>query len=131
METIKVSEEFIYIRGNVPSSKNSKQWTGRTLIMSKTVREYDKNYGYQYFDPENIQKFKKMIEHEIKPLKIGFYFIRDSRRKFDYVNIAQYPLDMMVKNGWIDDDNAEEVIPIFLGYKVDKLKSGMIIKICK
>lgn len=101
------------------------------LIKSKTVREYDKNYGYQYFDPENIKKFKKMTEHEIKPLKIGLYFIRDSRRKFDYVNIAQYPLDMMVKNGWIDDDNAEEVIPIFLGYKVDKLKSGMIIKICK
>ncbi|AKC96132.1 crossover junction endodeoxyribonuclease RusA [Sneathia vaginalis] len=126
-----MSEDYIYIRGNVPSSKNSKQWTGKTLIMSETVRKYNKNYGYQYDDPENIKKFKKMIEHEIKPLKIGFYFIRDSRRKFDYVNIAQYPLDMMVKNGWIDDDNAEEVIPIFLGYKVDKLKSGMIIKICK
>lgn len=101
------------------------------LIKSKTVREYDKNYGYQYFDPENIKKFKKMIEHKIKPIKIGFYFIRDSRRKFDYVNIAQYPLDLMVKHGWIDDDNCNEIIPVFLGYRVDKFKSGMIIKICE
>ena len=131
MFKIKISEDFIYIRGNVPSSKNSKQWTGRTLIMSETVRKYNKNYGYQYFDPENIKKFKKMTEHEIKPLKIGFYFIRDSRRKFDYVNIAQYPLDLMVKHGWIDDDNCNEIIPVFLGYRVDKFKSGMIIKICE
>jgi hypothetical protein ilyop_2060 len=128
---IKISEEFIYIRGNVPSSKNSRQWTGRTLIMSETVRKYNKNYSYQYDDPENIQKFKKMVEHEIKPFKIGFYFIRDSRRRFDYVNIAQYPLDLMVKHGWIDDDNCNEIIPVFLGYRVQKEKAGMVIKIIK
>lgn len=126
---LELSEDCIYIRGNVPSSKNSKQWTGKMLIKSKTVQNYDKEYSYQYADPKTIEKFKKMVKDEIKPYKIAFYFIRDSRRKFDYVNIAQYPLDLMVKNGWIDDDNSNEVIPYFLGYRVDRFKAGMLIKI--
>ena len=30
----------IFIAGNVPSSKNSKVWTGKYLVHSKTVRNY-------------------------------------------------------------------------------------------
>lgn len=117
----------IFLKGNVPSSKNSKQWTGKVLINSKTVRNYLKNYEYQYI--KNRNTFLKLIENKNKPLKIGFYFIRDSRRKFDYHNICQLPFDLMVKHKWIVDDNSDEVIPKFLGYEVDKDKCGVIISI--
>lgn len=70
-----------------------------------------------------------MIENKEKPFKIGFYFIRDSKRRFDYVNICQLPLDLMVKYNWIKDDNMQEVIPFFLGYEIDKERAGVIIKV--
>lgn len=119
----------IYIKGNVPSSKNSKQWTGKMLINSKTVRNYINNYGYQWYSLENIELFKNMIKNRVKPYKIGFYFIRDTARKFDYINAAQLPCDLMVKAGMIEDDNCNEIIPIFLGYEVDKKNAGVKISI--
>jgi hypothetical protein len=117
----------IFIKGNVPSSKNSKQITAQGLLInSKTVRKYDKEFGSQWNDERLKRKFKEAIENKVKPLRIGFYFHRSTRRKFDYVNVAQYPLDMMVKNGWIEDDDATNVIPYFLGYEVTK-NSGVTI----
>lgn len=118
---------MIFISGNVPSSKNSKQWTGKMLINSKTVRNYMKNHCDEWW--ENIGKFKEMIKGKEKPYKVGFYFIRDSKRKFDYINVAQLPLDLMQDYDWIEDDNMENVIPIFLGYEVDKENPGVRIEI--
>lgn len=120
---------MIYIKGNIPSLKNSKQWTGRFLIASKTVRNYLKSYSYQWEDKENISKFKEMIKDKQKPYKVQFYFIRDSKRKFDYNNISQLPQDLMVKNGWIEDDNCDNIIPIYKGYEVDKKRCGVIIEV--
>lgn len=118
---------MIYLKGNVPSSKNSKQWTGRMLIQSKTVRNYLKQYEIQY--KIKAKEFKEMIKNKKKPYYIGFYFIRDSKRKFDYNNLTQLPQDLMVKNGWLDDDNADYIVPIGLGYTVDKAKAGLIITV--
>jgi len=121
------SNQTIYIPGNVPSSKNSKQWTGRFLISSKTVQRYTKETKELWITKR--KKFLKMIEGQEKPYKIGFYFIRDTKRRFDLINAAQLPCDLMVKNGWIDDDNANEIIPVFLGHEVDKESAGLIISI--
>lgn len=118
---------MIYLKGNVPSSKNSKQWTGKMLIQSKTVRNYLKQYEIQYKLKAN--EFKEMIKNKKKPYYIGFYFIRDSKRKFDYNNLTQLPQDLMVKNGWLEDDNADYLIPIGLGYTVDKANAGLIITV--
>lgn len=117
----------IYIRGNVSSSKNSKQWTGKFLVHSKTAARYIKNTKADYI--ANTDNFLKMLEGKDKPYKISFYFIRDSKRKFDYVNAAQLPLDLMQKYGWLEDDDCHNVIPVFEGYEVDKEKAGVIIKI--
>ena len=114
-----------FIPGNVPSLKNSKQWTGRRLIKSKTCVEYEKLYSNFYSTIE----LKNMFQNIEKPIKLGMYFIRKSKHKFDYINVAQEPLDLLVKNGIIADDNADEIIPIFLGYHNDKENPGMIIKI--
>jgi hypothetical protein len=37
----------------------------------------------------------------------------------------------MVKNGWIEDDNMEHIIPVFKPYQYDKEKPGVIIEILK
>lgn len=132
-----------HISGNVPSLKNSKVATERGVFHSKTVKKYLQEKGIQdysasrkevkeYKTRENI--FKKelkglkeeLLKHE-KPYKIEFYFIRDSRRKFDYINAVQLPLDLLTAHEIIDDDNCDEVIPVFKGYTVDKNNAGVII----
>lgn len=126
---MKSAENMIFLKGNVPSSKNSKQWTGRMLINSKTVRNYLKNYGKQW--EEKAEEFKESIKKNNleKPYKIGMYFIRDSKRKFDYINVAQLPQDLMVKYNWLNDDNCDEIVPVFLGYEVNKENTGVYISL--
>lgn len=118
---------MIFITGNVPSSKNSKQWTGKMLINSKTVRNYIKEHEQEWILYRS--SFVKLIKNKPKPYRVGFYFIRNTKRKFDYLNAAQLPCDLMVKYGWIDDDNCTEIIPVFLGYEVDKNNPGVRIEV--
>ena len=118
---------MIYLKGNVPSSKNSKRWTGKNLIPSKTVENYLEQYEIQYKLYAN--KFKEMIKDKKKPYYIGFYFIRNSKRKFDYNNLTQLPQDLMVKYKWLEDDNADYIVPVGIGYEVNKVKAGLIITV--
>lgn len=126
---------MIFIKGNVPSSKNSKEicWNKNMkrpiLTNSKTVKNYLKLHEMEWKNPKIIKEFKKKLEGKEKPYRIGFYFIRDSRRKFDYINAMQLPCDLMVKAGWIDDDNVNEIIPVCLGYEVDKGNAGVGIEV--
>ena len=121
------ANQTIFIPGNVPSSKNSRVWTGRFLVSSKSTSKYIKASAPDWVKYQ--KRFLKMIEGKEKPYKIGFYFIRDSKRKFDLINAAQMPCDLMTKNGWIEDDNADEIIPVFLGYEVNRETAGVIISI--
>jgi hypothetical protein len=120
-----------FIPGNVPSSKNGRRWTGKYFIASKTVVNYrktSKTYYEQYAD-----EFKKAIANCTLPVRIGLTFIRNSRHKFDYINPAQTVQDDMVNYGWIDDDNADVIIPVFIEYVYDKSNPGVIIELldCK
>ena len=117
----------IFIPGNVPSSKNSKRWTGKMLINSKTVMNYIKESQGYYLQYKS--QFKQEIKQREYPVKISFQFIRKSRHKFDYINPAQTVQDLMVKNGWIKDDNADYMIPVFEEYKYDKENPGVYITI--
>lgn len=122
-----MNKKRFYIKGNVPSSKNSKIITrDKRIINSATVRKYIKEYGKQWEDEDLIQNFKSIVVSKEKPYKLHFYFIRDSKRKFDYINAAQLPCDLMTKYGWIDDDNCDEIVPVFDGYEVDKKNAGLI-----
>ena len=116
---------MIFIPGNVPSSKNSKQWTGKYFIWSKTAQRYVKDTEpyWQIYS----KQFRESIKE--KPAKVSFKFVRGSKHKFDYVNPAQTVLDLMVRYNWIDDDNADEIIPIFEPYEYSKENSGVFINI--
>lgn len=123
---------MIFIAGNTPSSKNSKQFVtlknGKKLLLnSKIVRKYiDKSEMDWRF---NKTEFFKMLKDKEKPYKIELYFIRDSRRKFDYINAAQIIFDLMQEYGYIEDDDSTNVIPIFKGFEVDKARAGVEISV--
>jgi hypothetical protein len=118
-----------FIPGSVPSSKNGRRWTGKYFIASKAVMNYRKivkDYYAKYAD-----EFKaELAKHEL-PARIAFTFIRGSRHKFDYLNPAQTVQDDMVKAGWIEDDNAEFINPVFVQYIYDKESPGVYIEILK
>lgn len=118
-----------FIPGNVPSSKNSQQWTGRYLVSSKTVMKYRKNTSGIY--KKLAASFKKELVKYDLPVIISFKFFRGSRHKFDYINPAQTVQDDMVKHGWIEDDNMTFLIPQFEPYEYNKEKPGVEIKILK
>lgn len=114
-----------FLEGNAPSLKNSKVKTKWGLIPSKTVRRYLKEKEYQYKNDEFRDKFAEALEGKDFPVKLHMYFIRDSRRRFDYVNVSQIILDLLVKHGHLTDDNADVVVPVFDGYHVDKQEAGV------
>ena len=116
----------IFVPYNVASSKNSKVWTGKRLIHSKTAMRYIKKTSIYY---ANLASNFRAMTKDYKPLRIGFYFVRDSKRKFDYNNVSQLPLDLMQKYNWIPDDCMDEVIPVFLGYEVNKENPGVYISV--
>ena len=123
----------IFIPGNVPSSKNGRRWTGRYFIVSKQTQRYYKNSKKYWI--EHKKEFKKLLKGKDSqnkaPYRITFKFVRKSRHKFDYINPAQTVQDQMVKYGWITDDNAEEMIPIFLEFEYNKDNPGVYINVLK
>ena len=128
---------MIFIKGNTPSSKNSKRIititnkkTGKKttrLINSEVTEKYIKNSKADWILNKN--NFKKMIKDKEKPHKIELFFIRDSKRKFDYINAAQIIFDLMQEYGYIEDDDSTNVIPIFKGFEVDKARAGVEIRV--
>lgn len=123
---------MIFISGNTPSSKNSKQFvtlkSGKTLLInSKTVQKYIKESKVYWLVNKN--EFLKMLKGKEKPYKVELFFIRDSKRKFDYINAAQIIFDLMQHYSYIEDDDSTNVIPIFKGFKVDKARAGVEISV--
>ena len=118
-----------FIPGNVPSSKNGRRWTGKYFIASKAVMDYRKIAKDYYTKYE--EEFKAELAKHLLPANISFTFVRGSRHKFDYINPAQTVQDDMVKAGWIEDDNAEFILPVFIQYTYDKKNPGVYIEILK
>lgn len=118
----------IFIYGNVPSSKNSKVWTGKFLVSSSAVKDYLKSSEKQYDIYRN--QFLKIIRNKPKPLNVKFRFVRKTRQRFDFINMAQIVQDLMVKHGWIDDDDYTNLVPHFEpGVAIDKNNCGVEITV--
>jgi hypothetical protein len=121
-------KDAIWIPGNVPSSKNSKVKTKSGFIVhSKQCQTYYKDSQMYWVDGQH--DFLKMIDGADFPLRVSFKFIRGSKHKFDYVNPLQTILDQMVKYEWIEDDNADVIIPVFEQYEYSKVRPGIYIKL--
>jgi len=123
-----------FIPFNTPSSKNSKQWTGKFLTSSKNTHLWRKLTEPHWIKLKD--EFLKELEKQPKnlPLFIGMHFVRKSKHKFDFNNVTQTIQDEMVTHGWLSDDNSDIMLPIPLlennsTYKHDKLNPGVYIKI--
>lgn len=117
---------MIFIPHNTPSSKNSRVWTGRYFIESKSCKIWKELTKKDWED--NTKEFFK----NSKPRVIGFHFVRKSKHKFDFINPMQTVQDEMKKFGWIEDDNMDELIPIPVPvkgnwYTYDKNNPGVFI----
>jgi hypothetical protein len=134
----------VFLRGNIPSLKNSKEiqiykkWMpdptdpGSRILRqlhrlgpSKSVSKYTDAFGYTY--PMNKVDIQNLFPRGKYPWIMGVYFIRDSKRKFDFNNATQIIQDMMVDNGYLPDDDMDNLWPVPLGYHVDKENAGAIV----
>lgn len=122
-----------FVPFNTPSSKNSRRLVkGGRFIASKQTMRWRKLTEQAF--KEQKDAFRKAIKKKDKPYKIGFFFIRDSKRKFDFNNMTQAVQDAMVHHEWLEDDNIHEMVPIPLEidgvyFKVDKDNAGVIIRV--
>ena len=118
----------IFIYGNVPSSKNSKVWTGKKLINNSRVFLYKRQAQKQFEVHRN--RFIKATANRPLPLNIKFTFFRDSHRRFDFNNISQVVCDLMVLCEWIEDDSYKFLVPVFNPeVMIDKINPGVKIEI--
>lgn len=118
-----------FVAGNVPSSKNSKVWTGRFLVWSKTAKRYVKETESRWKELASEFQKERIELRQTYPIKVSFKFIRGSKHKFDYVNPLQTVLDLMVWYKWIPDDNADVILPVFEPYEYNRDFPGVVIKI--
>lgn len=135
----------IFIKGNVPSSKNSKV-KGR--FFSKTVQSYLRSFGIKSFSSRKkeiqgyktipmtfpVQEINKLLKGKNYPIIIELHFIRKSKHKFDFHNACQILFDLFTAFDIIEDDDMDHLIPFPLmvnnkWYSYDKNNPGVIIKI--
>lgn len=125
--------DCIYIPGNVPSSKNSRQKTKHGMfIASPATRKWRELSAPFIF--ESKDKFLKLVQNLEKPYHIGFFFIRKTKHQFDWVNPLQTIQDEMVRMHLLEDDNMDELVPHPISinnkfYAIDKTNHGVIIKV--
>lgn len=143
-------ENIIFIPYNVPSLKNSKIKSPRGIFSSKAVKKYLSLLGIQqystskkevkgYVKKPNIiaelkPQFLQLLEGKTFPLEIGFHFVRNSKRQFDFNNATQIIADLFVSHDIIPDDNMDYFIPYCLKkdnlyYSIDKENPGVYIEI--
>lgn len=100
---------YIYIPGNVPSAKNSKQRTKTGIISSKASLRYKHDIAPVY--AAKRREFVTTLSSLDPPYNIGFHFIRSTRGRFDFNNMTQMVQDMMVSANWLEDDNVRNMLP--------------------
>ena len=119
---------YIHIEGEIHSSKNSRRvlrtWSGRTIVAKSKQSKADESILEAQLLAQ-MDEWKNGIESEPFPLKVKFYFYRQTRRRWDFMNIAQGVADAMVKAGYIPDDDVEHFIPVYAGHEVCKDAPGV------
>lgn len=146
----------IFIKGQVPSFKNSKQLfknkkTGKNFITSSDLcKDYiaSTEIHWRVFR----SRFLELIKGKERPYKIQLFFIRDQHRDFDFGNVSEIIWDCMTGSAyypkvkdkrinaqrtqqrkeiaWLEDDNCNWLCPDYsAGYGYDPKMAGVIIKI--
>lgn len=124
-----MKQQIELIGQNVPSKKNSKIITKSKRVISSKLVQYYERWATPLLK-QQLPTWQKMIQNKPLPLKVSFYFFRDSKRKWDFVNIVQVIADLMQKEGYLIDDDTKNFIPLYKGEEVtNKKEAGVIITI--
>jgi len=117
-------ETSIWLPRNVPSSKNNREigyyflkpeavstWHIKvgnvfkkirpTLQSSDRTKEYVKHIAEHLI--QNRRKFLSMIKDQPKPYFIELFFVRDTRRDYDFINACQIIADCLTGHYWEKD----------------------------
>jgi len=140
----------IFIPFNTPSSKNSKIKTQHGIFHSKATQKYLQKLGIKSYSTSKkkvtgyktrfnlfeiaVVSLREFLKDKEPPYLIGFYFVRDSKRKFDLINASHIVFDLLVAHRVINDDDMNNLIPIPIQvnntwYAVDKNNSGVYLYI--
>lgn len=124
-----MKQQIELIGQNVPSKKNSKIVTKSKRVISSKLVQYYERWATPLLK-EQLPTWQQMVQNKPLPLKVSFYFFRDSKRKWDFVNIVQVIADLMQKEGYLIDDDTKKIIPLYAGEEVTtKKEAGVIITI--
>lgn len=122
---------MIDLKGELFSTKNHKQIlrnraTGKPFIATATRSKAAEAPLVLQLNALR-REWEGLVSAKLLPLHLHFKIRRATHRRFDYINIVQGLLDVMVKAKWLEDDSADHVIPSFAPYVVDKLNPGVTI----
>lgn len=124
-----MKQQIRLIGQNVPSKKNSKIITKSKRVISSKLVQYYERWATPLLK-QQLPIWQQMIQNKPLPLKVSFYFYRDSKRKWDFVNIIQIIADLMQKEGYLIDDDTKNFIPLYKGEEVtNKKEAGVIMTI--
>ena len=121
-----MKQQIELIGQNVPSKKNSKIITKSKRVISSKLVQYYERWATPRLK-EQLPTWQEMIQNKPLPLKVSFYFYRDSKRKWDFVNIVQVLADLMQKEVYLNDDDTKNFIPLYIGEEVTTQKEAGVI----
>jgi len=145
-------DNTIFIKGQIPSLKNSKVKTAHGIFPSKTVTNFLRSYGIKHFSsskktvegyartPDTFKPIADRLRQELtkfdKPYKLQFYFVRKTKNRFDIGNSIEILADLFTSYDVWEDDNCDIFLPFpwiidNSCYKVDKNNPGVYIKVIK
>jgi len=137
-------DEGLYVPYEVITSKNAQGHYPKCDRVGNAIKSKNGKYQIIVYNTEQYRRylmqtksywelyasiFRGMLKGKEPPYRIEFLFVRANRHLFDYANMVQGPQDLMVKNGWIKDDKAELMIPVFPQHVIDKQNPGLIIRV--
>jgi hypothetical protein len=102
-----------FFSGNVKSSKTNRQvvrvGSSIKILKSKECQKYEMLVAPLF--ERYRDKFLYFVEKEMlpKPLVLGFSLINSTNVRADFPNKIQTIYDLLVKHGWIPDDNMKEI----------------------
>ena len=105
------------IPGNTPSKKTGQQICFNKKTGARFIKYNDK---YKQWFKDNPLEGIPCVSDEECPVNVKMYFVRDSRRIFDYNNVSQSVMDLLKDRAVIPDDNAYVCKPVYIGFEVDK-----------
>lgn len=143
-------EELIWIPGNVPSSKNGKQYVPalKIAVNKPAVRKYLQKLGVKKYSctknncyVENYKTRPNLFLQAFKDVDyqrpdgfcyVGMHFVREKRGTWDLNNISQIIMDLLTAHRFIKDDDINHaiVLPLNIGglnYSVDSKNPGVFL----